>query len=249
MEFIKLRLPPRFLLKHALFRVRKAFKGGDDYDWSNYPDHYRAEVKAGRKWYNEDLHSIVWKLEDGRIFIAADETPLHPTHRNVWEAVVNLAPSSVSEVGMGGGRFLAGLRELLGPGVELRGYDVEAKQLELFHELYPAAAATISSSVLDITLSPLPKVTEVVFASTVLMHIRRPDAYRQALRNLLSSASRAVVLMDNYATHDYLPDLISEAGPGALYVYDTGRAVSIVVSIGRALDLPYKPLTSASQLR
>jgi SAM-dependent methyltransferase len=248
MEFIRLRLPPRFLLKHALFRVRRAFKGGDDYDWSNYPDHYRAEVRAGRKWYNEDLHSTDWKLADGRIFIAADETPLHPTHRNVWEAVVNLAPSSVSEVGMGGGRFLAGLRVLMGPGVELRGYDVEARQLELFRELYPAAAATVSSSVLDITVSPLPKVTEVVFASTVLMHIRRPEAYRQALRNLMCSASKAVVLMDNYTTHEYFADLTSEVGPDALYVYDTGRAVSIVVSLGGVLGLPYKPLTSASQL-
>lgn len=149
---------------------------------------------------------------------------------------------------MGGGRFLAGFRSLLDPSVELRGYDIEGGQLALFRELYPEVAATIPCALLDITTEAVPVPMDVVVASTVLMHIQRPDAYLRAIRNLVASARRAIVVMDNYATHDYVSDLTAEVGRESLYVYETGRAVAIVVSRAGKLGPPYVPLGSAAQL-
>jgi len=161
----------------------------------------------------------------------------------------------VSEIGMGGGRYLAGLRRLLGSGVILRGYDLHPAQIALFRDLYPDVASSVATAVLDITVRPIPPTErpQVVLASTVLMHIQRPDAYRRALEHLLASTTRYAVILDNYAHHSYFDDLSElaarvEPSPG-LYVYDTGRTLAIVVSVDGAIPPgAFRPLASASQL-
>ena len=111
--------------------------------------------------------------------------------------------------------------------------------------------AAMSTGLLDLTVAAIPErqLPDVVFASTVLMHIQRPAAYLQALEHFLSSARKFAVLMDNYNSHDYFRDLSERSGRFDLYCYDSGTSLSIVVDLDRqGLSAPYAPLTASAQL-
>ena len=251
----RLGLPLGYRLRAKVRALRRRLWRLDDFDWRYYPTHYRAEVAANQKLFAEDLADIDVRVIDGKIYTRGHNKPLHPTHLCVWECILNLHPGSVAEIGMGGGRFLAGLRELLGKETPLSGYDVSVAQLAFFKELYPRVAAEILTAILDITEEPIPdfKRPDLVLASTVLMHIQRPPAYERALGNLLDSAVRYVVIMDNYSRHAYFDDLTRvckgrDPSP-LLYRYDTGRACAIVVALtGESLGAPFDPLIEPGQL-
>lgn len=224
----------------------------DDFEWDKYSLHYRDEWAHSKRFFTMDLTEVEISLLDGRLFVLADCKPLHPVHRCVWEAICNLPQvSSIAEIGTGAGTFLAGLRQLLGRGVALSGYDLSNDQLVFFRELFPALFADIAPEVLDITQSAIghDRRPDVVFESTVLMHIKREDAYAEGLENFLTSAGKYAVLMDNWACHDYCRDLarLAEKHALRLYCYDSGGAVAIVVSLqGTELLAPYEPLEEAA---
>ncbi len=217
MDHSRVSIPWTYRVRSWVHAARRKFTAADEFDWQSYPTHYRAEINLNRRQYTDDLALVEWAVVDGHLLFRADNKPLHPGYLCVFEAVLNLQPSSVSEIGMGGGRYLAGLRRLL--------------------------------------VRPIPPTErpQVVLASTVLMHIQRPDAYRRALEHLLASTTRYAVILDNYAHHSYFDDLSElaarvEPSPG-LYVYDTGRTLAIVVSVDGAIPPgAFRPLASASQL-
>jgi SAM-dependent methyltransferase len=245
-------LPLRLRLAARMRTVLRLFRPADDFDWSMYHVHYRSEVALSRERWTEDLAGLDFRIIDKRIYILADSKPLHPTHRCVYETLINLpAINSVAEIGTGGGRFIANLQRMLGPFVKYSAYDISARQLEFFAEQYPDQYQVTHSNVLDVTLQNIAETDrpDVVFASTVLMHIRRPDAYVQALRNLLSSAWKYAVLMDNYNSHDYFRDLTVRFGQYDYYCYDSGANVAIVADLTKlGLPSPYTRLVRSDQL-
>jgi hypothetical protein len=237
----------------ARFRgLRRLFSDVDDFDWSTYHVHYRSEVALNRRYWSENLSEVDFRVLDGRLYVLADSKPVHPMHRCVYEALINLpAVSSVAEIGTGGGRFIANLPLLLDPSVRYSAFDISEKQLEFFAAQYPERYAATNTAVLDLTVQPIPaeKRPDVVFASTVLMHIQRPAAYLKALEHFLASARSYAVLMDNYKSHDYFGDLTGRFGQFGYYCYDSGAGVAIVVDLARqGLGAPYAPLTRPEQL-
>jgi hypothetical protein len=235
------------------------FRPHDDYDWSRYNTEYRAQFDWTNRFYTLNLGNVDFKLIDGRLYLLGDCKPLHPSHRCVWEAICNLPNiSSVAEIGTGAGFLLVSLSAILGRAVRLSGYDVSEGQLGFFRYLWADFSERIKTSVLDLTLSPIPEIDrpDIVFASTVLMHIQRPVEYRAALRNLLISTNGFVVLMDNWGRHDYFTDLATMTRAGGefegcqTYFYDSGANIAIVISLKEIqLNYPYQPLTNPQTLQ
>jgi hypothetical protein len=247
--------PRLSLLLHLRTKLRsfgRWFSPIDDFDWDDYPAHYRAENEFNRRFFTDDLRDVEVIFRNGKLFLLADCKPLNPTHRCLLEALCNLPDlGSIAEIGVGGGRYLANLRLLLGRDVRLSGYDLARQQIAFFAELFPEVFRETTTGVMDLTKEALREeaLPDVVYASTVLMHIQRPDAYRHALRHFLASARNFAVLMDNWGAHDYFGDLsacVRESdtrGARTLYVYDSGANIAIVVALGgRALVEPYEPL-------
>jgi SAM-dependent methyltransferase len=228
----------------------------DDFDWNAYPVHYRAEHEFNRRFFTDDLREVDFLFSNGKLYLLADCKPLNPTHRCLLEAIGNLpAVERIAEVGVGGGRYLANLNAILGDRVRLSGYDRSPQQLAFFKELFPEIFRQAKTSVMDLTEGPIATadLPDVVYASTVLMHIKRPDAYQAALNNLLASALKFVVLMDNWSSHDYFQDLQAQTANDPsmrLYTYDSGANIAVVVAVGGLiLSAPYVPLDDPITLR
>jgi hypothetical protein len=222
----------------------------DDFDWATYEQIYDPQY---------DLEEIDYQILSGRIFTVADAKPLNPWHRALFECIINLPEvTSVHEVGTGGGKLIVNLGYLLGPHVTRGASDVGLGQLALFGRRWPEAYRAVAPFVHDITIEPLPGTAraDVVFTATVLMHIKRSDAYHTALGNLVRSAEKYVVLIENWAGHDYVEDLWGVAHEQfgltdvALYQYDSGAAMVLVASL-RECSLPgcFKLLKHTTELR
>jgi SAM-dependent methyltransferase len=247
-----LKLPRHWMIKEAIRRLRRCFSPIDDFDWRYYHEHYRAEFEASEQWYTHNLNSTEFRLADGRLFLVGDSKPLHPNHRCVWEAVVNLPEvRSVAEIGCGAGYLLMGVGQIMGPEIRLSGYDISQEQLAMFSELWPESRNRVRIQILDISQSPIPgdDHPDVVFVHTVLMHIQRPEAYRDALTNLFKSAKRYAVIMDHWPRHDYVQDVLRATRDfgGMAYRYDSGsRVATVVAKTPRSLKAPYEPLGNDS---
>jgi hypothetical protein len=248
----KFDLPLGYKIRTKLRSLMKPWRRKDDFEWDLYNTYYRAETSWNRKFFTENLDAIDFKFIDGRIFILGDCKPLNLSWRCVYESVYNLQPiTSFAEIGTGGGRFIANLRIILGDHVRFSAYDISERQLMFFKEEYPEVYRETAVGVLDLTKDSIPNdaAPDVVLASTVLMHIQRPEAYLKALQNLLRSARRYVVLMDNWNTHDYFRDLTRLIDKKDLYLYDSGANTALIISLaGEALAAPYEPLISSDSL-
>lgn len=227
----------------------------DDFNWKTYNTQYREQfINVNKRFFTIDFRDVDFNLINGKIYLIGDSKPLNLTHRCVWEALCNLPEiKSVSELGTGAGYLVAGLKCLLGESVELSASDLEKRQLEFFRELYPDIFNELDVYLLDITKKAIEpaKRPEVVFASTVLMHIKRQGAYENGLKNILRSCTRFAVIMDNWKTHDYYSDLdrlmrtSDEFKKMEMYVYDSSANVAVVISKnGEVLKSPYKRLTN-----
>ena len=243
-------------LRSALRSLRRRFRAMDDFDWSDYPSHYRVENAFNRRYFTDDLRDVDFLFHGGRLYLLADCKPLNPTHRCILEAICNLPDvRSIAEIGVGGGRYLANLRAILGRDVRLSGYDLSPGQLKFFSELFPEVFAETHTAVMDLVQAAIPPNDrpDLAYASTVLMHIQRSDAYRSAFRNLLASGRSYVLLMDNWRSHDYFADMqeFVKGRPDArLYGYDSGANIAVILALdGRTLEAPYFPLTSPQQLQ
>ena len=249
----RLKLPLSYKIRSKIYGLFKRFAPNDDFEWGLYNIHYRAEIAWGNCFFTEDLSTVDFKFVDGnKIYILGDCKPLGLTARCVYESIYGLPTVlSFAEIGVGGGRFTANLQTILGKHVRFFAYDLSEKQLLFFKEQYPDAYRKTSVGVLDLTKNaiPEPERPDIVLASTVLMHIKRPQAYQNALHNLLQSGRKYIVLMDNWNAHNYFLDLTADIGKSKLYFYDSGANIAIVVAVqGEILNWPYQPLNKSSAL-
>jgi hypothetical protein len=251
-ENVRLEVPFSYKVRFKMRNFFKRFRLMDDFDWEAYSIHYRAEADFLKRFYTTDLSTIDFKFNDGKLYILGDCKPLNLTWRCVYEAVYNLPKfASVAEIGIGGGILTANLRTILGKDITFSGYDISERQLHFFQEQYPDVYNNVTTNILDLAKSHIPEsaMPDLVFASTVLMHIQRPDAYQSALHILLLSSRKYVVLMDNWNSHDYFLDLTTKIEQSKLYFYDSGANIAMVISLqGELLKLPYQPLCYRDQL-
>lgn len=256
---IPLRLPLSWRIAHKVKRVGKLFGRIDDFDWDDYNTHYRAEFEWSSRFFTFDFDQVDYKIIDGRIYLLGDCKPLHLTHRCVWESIVNLpSVSSICEMGVGCGFFIIGLKRLMAQQIRYSAYDLNPRQLQFFEELWPVEYKEIAPEILDLTKASIPEVkrTDLVYESTVLMHIQREKEYQAALRNFVLSGNKFAVFMDHWIRHDYFGDLNAlirdssmKMEKGSLYTYDSGGNIAVILSKEAPLGAPYQPLTDASILK
>lgn len=230
----------------------------DDADWSTYSNSYGPQNEAESFYFTFDLGCIDHKVIDGRIYILGDCKPLQGSNRAIIESVINLPNiCSVSEIGTGNGKIIVNIKRLLGANITYSASDISEGQLCLFKERFPEEYAEIHPYIFDITKESLAtdEKPDVVYAATVLMHIKRSVEYRNALQNLLLSAKRYVALIDYWRSHDYYSDLrdlfklSSELSCACIYKYDSGTNICIIVGLnGNRLMWPYEPVNNRDEL-
>lgn len=194
--------------KQAYFEIDKALvhrpKLNDDFDWTRYHLHYGEELKSGERKHTLTPQIGDYMLIDGELQkINANIKPLHPNHKLMYEAILNVNPKSVLEVGCGGGDHLSNIA-LFNSTTEIYGVDRSVEQISLLKKRHPSLKVKLD--VVDITNPDveLPAV-ELAFSQAVLMHISEDgNRFQNALNNMFCSASSYIVLMENWRHHDFL---------------------------------------------
>ena len=124
------------MLNRLFYKKRRFYD--DDFDWDNYTsDSYERRIKG-------DIESkYVTKVERSHAeidFFAGcvrlNGLAMHPNHHLLLDAVAYLQPSSVHEVGCGGGDHVANINRLF-PECEVSGGDRGLTQLEMAADRHP----------------------------------------------------------------------------------------------------------------
>lgn len=165
--------------------------------------------------------------------------PLHPNQRLLYETLYQLSPRSVAEFGSGCGLHLYNLSILM-PDVRLYGCELCDEQIGLGRELFPDLKAEVVKH--DIT-QPFGELVDVVFSLAVLMHLPDSVAIEAALSNMLASAKRQVVIVENWFDHDFAA-AIRKLSTKPIYIYtrlspEFGRKHILIAS---KVELNYSPL-------
>lgn len=226
----------------------------DDFNWDRYPLLYREELKGIERVHTLIVNNIDFCYADGQIErVNNSAPPLHPNHQFLYEVVLALKPESVLEVGCGGGDHLHNLHEF-DPSIELRGIDRSEGQLDTLRERHPNLSATVGVADLTDPNAALPLV-DLTYSHAVLMHISETHGrFDAALRNVLRSAKRHVVMIENWTEHDFLSHLQKSvaADPdwvGSTISFATFRGASELTALILSKDkVPYAELLDYDSL-
>ena len=179
----------------------------DDFDWGLYSEHYRGELTEISKIHTLILKPNDYVVVDGRLKLNSEKVlPLHPNHRLLYETILELAPTSLIEIGCGGGDHLFNL-SILGPNISLYGVELSQEQLEFLFIRHPGINANLRR--LDVTLPhPLnsPQV-DLAYTQAVIMHLQTGNNYLVALANLFKYAKKQVILVENWKKHNFMESI------------------------------------------
>lgn len=228
----------------------------DDFSWDTYTrDSYyqqlTQEIEAG---YTTQLSKVPFSVRDGKIELPEDVKPIHPKHLVIYKAVLALTPDSLFEFGFGGGDQLANFRVLL-PRAELGGVDIGDTQRQLALQRNERELtdpdAPVWLDIRDMTLAnaadDLADRAEFVYCQAVLMHIHGADRHRRFIANMWKVSRRYVMIVENWARHDYVEDLQSLFPSTTLYVVEHGGVTGLLLDKQNAL--PYASVQTDKQLR
>lgn len=196
-------------LKYKLLsrlKTRKSNTLTDDFDWDIYTIHYKGELSEIQNVHTLIIRPEDYVLKDGELKINKSILPLHPSHRLLYETILQLSPDSIMELGCGGGDHLYNLN-VLDPKIKLYGIDRSKDQINFLYQRHPNLHADIQN--LDITL-PHPfnsPQVDVAYTQAVIMHLNTGNNHLVALANLFSYAKKQVILMENWKQHNFLRDI------------------------------------------
>lgn len=220
----------------------------DDFEWRRYHYHYQAELAEIKKSHTQVLSPGDYAFSGNVLSLQKDILPLHPNHRLLYETILQLTPSSILEVGCGGGDHLYNL-QILAPFISLYGRDLSTEQLSFLRRRHPELKADIG--LIDITLpfSSLWPVVDLCFTQAVIMHIHTGNGHLVALSNLFKMAIKFVVLMENWRSHNFMESIQNMFDKkmiawGELFFYyrfspELNKPHLMIVS---AVKLDYEPL-------
>ena len=195
---------------YAIGRLRNLLQGKstqDDYHWDLYSTLYRGELKSNAEFFTSILKEGDYVYNQGSLIKSnSNSLPLHANHRLIYETILQLNPSSVFELGCGGGDLLHNIN-LLNRNIKLYGADLSVEQLQLFKERHPKLNASVHQY--NCTL-PFPTTTpqvDIAYTQAVIMHIQTGNSHLIALSNLFRVATKQVILMENWTKHEFLDDI------------------------------------------
>jgi len=189
------------------FKERRRTHRDDDFDWDIYTLRYKDDHNITQKDYTLILKPDEYIfINDELKKIIKPILPLHPNCSLLYETILQLSPSSVLEIGCGGGDHLHNLNTL-NQSISLFGVDISKEQINYLYQRHPTLHANIRN--IDITLPFRLDIEQVDIAYTqaVLMHINTGHNYLHALANIFRYARKQVVLMENWNSHSFLQDI------------------------------------------
>jgi hypothetical protein len=196
------------LLKRLSYKSRKHYD--DDFDWDNYTDDsYHRRIK-------NDIESEFLAIAEPGDLTFDSKTGtltrkglgLHPNHSAILEAIGQLQPETVHEIGCGGGDHVANA-QIVFPEIQTSGSDRGISQIELARQRHPSISARYD--VLDATM-PFSKYwpnADFVYSQAVIMHIHTAVSHFVALSNMFSMANKYVFLMENLQCHNFISEIQS----------------------------------------
>lgn len=226
---------------------------GDDFNWSSYSYHYRKELQT------IENNGIRLRLEDGDFqwhapgqLVINDPSVLLPSHHVLYESISILEPSTILEVGSGGGDHLRNLHVLF-PSMTLTGYDRDHKQINYAVERNTNTPAKF----LVVDISKPRAVSErfdVVYSHAVLMHISEKEGrFQTALQNCINLAEKALVLAENWTQHNFLVAVkqalsLANKDSWRVYIHESTRHPKVFALIASRDELSLEELDDYSLL-
>ena len=169
----------------------------DEYNWDIYPKTYAAQVVQVKKRRTLSINRGDFKIVDGVICLKDGLLPLPPNHKLLYEEIIDLAPTSVHEVGCGWGNSLANINILTVGGISVYGSEISQKQIDGAETRHPWLKKYITLN--DITKSPV-TACDIVFTAAVLMHLSDSNL-EKAIKNIAASAKQHILLVENPRRH------------------------------------------------
>ncbi len=214
-------------IAHKLSRLLR----GDDFNWNRYPEHYALEMEgSSSRWTH---HFTDYQIQGGLIRPMGAAKPLHPNFQVLYQAFMELRPSSVMDVGCGWGYQLVMACRLAG--ADPRGFDISDQQVSKALSDWPELEGKLS--VWDAT-KPFPSVADLVYSHAVLMHLSESRALA-VLRNMIDASKGWVLLIENWERRDYR-GLLSRIGDfkKRWFKRDGAKGLLIRIEQGRAQARP-----------
>jgi hypothetical protein len=241
------------LFRQLFYKNRKFYD--DDFDWENYTrDSYQRRLKGD---VEKDFRAISapgqlrFEAQSGRVI--SQGAPIHPNQNMILEAIGQLAPQSVHEVGCGGGDHIANVQTLF-PDIGVSGGDRGKTQLDLALARHPQLQGRLGVQDITMPYSGRWPMADLVYTQAVLMHIHTAVSHFVGLANMVRMAKKFVLLMENQQCHNFVADIENLFAGGHLHwetlhihQFDGSRGARGVLLSKTALDYPV--LGSDGQIR
>lgn len=241
------------LLQQFFYKRRRFYD--DDFDWENYTaDSYARRLKNSvESEYRVAFGAGELQFDAQTGQVLAKEGDIHPNQRLIFEAVGQLAPASVHEVGCGGGDHIANIATLF-PQVEVTGGDRGLSQLKLAIERHPALKGKIAQQDITMPFSHRWPQSELVYTQAVIMHIHTAVSHFVALTNLVRKAQKYVLLVENTQCHNFVSDIQTLYENGhldwdKLYIYRFDGSTGARAILLSKVQLSLPVLRSDSEIR
>jgi trans-aconitate methyltransferase len=243
-------------LKYAYYRISSqiTFVGKryiDGVNWKKYNKHYSEELKIIEKVNTLLITTQDFEVVNGKVMLKnSDKLPLHPNAQLLYETILELHPSSILEVGCGGGDHLANLKNLI-PELEVYGIDLLDNQIEFLNKRHPQNDFKLN--VADISKKGVifPNV-DVIYTQAVLMHITEKEMrFYNSMENLLNSSAKHLIFMENWSQHDFFETVkeIAHLNKWKMYFnFLEGNEKTRLMIISRDEQLSFQPLLDYNQL-
>ncbi|KKN03309.1 hypothetical protein LCGC14_1108920, partial [marine sediment metagenome] len=129
------------------------------------PETYKKELADIAKFCTQTLNRNDYVYKNRELMINRNILPLHPNHKLLYETILQLSPSSVIELGCGGGDHIKNINTIA-PEIKLYGRDISTDQIKLSKERHPELIAEIEQldiykSIIDLVKNRLDKAKSV----------------------------------------------------------------------------------------
>ncbi|MEM7439373.1 MAG: class I SAM-dependent methyltransferase [Pseudomonadota bacterium] len=240
------------ILNRFLYKTRKFY--GDDFDWDTYTEtSYARRLKVVDKDYSTIAPDGTLTFDPETGSVGGCNPPLHPNIVLLLEAIGQLQPASVHEVGCGGGDHVSNGSRLY-PEIRYSGSDRSQGQLDLLHERHPNLKADITLQDLTMPYSENWPRADLVYSQAVIMHIHTAVSHLVALSNMFRMADKYVLLVENILCHDFVAEIQGlhaggHTGWDALHLYQFKGSAGSWCILASKEPLDYTPLKSDAQIR